>query len=73
MARALGLSGYQVIQQWQKAGRVPARYCPMIERLTNREIRCEELDDTVDWQFVRQYCCKNERRELGDDSQPAES
>lgn len=61
MARALGLSGYQVIQQWQRTGHVPPRYCPEIERLTAREIRCEDLDDTVDWAFVRQYCCKNGR------------
>ncbi|WP_439685082.1 Cro/CI family transcriptional regulator [Cupriavidus oxalaticus] len=59
LARALELSGYQVAQQWRASGHVPPKYCPRIERLTNREIRCEELDSTVDWAFVREYCCTN--------------
>lgn len=53
MARALELSGYQVIQSWREQGRVPAEYCPKIERLTNFAVRCEELNDRVDWGFLR--------------------
>ncbi len=59
MARALGVSSYQVVQQWRDSGHVPPKYCPAIERLTNREIKCEELDSTVDWAYVREYCCTN--------------
>ncbi len=41
------------ITLWKRAGRVPARHCPQIERLTNRAVRCEELNTEVDWAFVR--------------------
>lgn len=51
-ASTLGLSGYQVIQQWAKA-RVPADYCPSIERVTNGAVTCEELRPDVDWGYLR--------------------
>lgn len=54
VARALGLSGYQVVQQWREQGRVPAEYCPKIEELTDGEVRCEELNDRVNWTYLRQ-------------------
>lgn len=54
VARALGLSGYQVVQQWREQGRVPAEYCPKIEELTCGEVRCEELNDRVNWAYLRQ-------------------
>ncbi|MBO4119869.1 transcriptional regulator [Cupriavidus gilardii] len=53
MARALGLSGYQVIQEWRRQGRVPAEHCPVVERLTAGAVTCEELNEKVDWAFVR--------------------
>lgn len=53
MARALNLSGYQVIQEWRRQGRVPAEHCPVVERLTEGAVTCEELNDKVDWAFVR--------------------
>ncbi|MDB5853260.1 MAG: hypothetical protein JWR22_1301 [Herminiimonas sp.] len=53
IARALDLSGYQVVQAWREADRVPAEHCPRIEELTNGEIRCEDLNDRVDWSVVR--------------------
>jgi DNA-binding transcriptional regulator YdaS (Cro superfamily) len=52
MARALGLKNYQTIQSWYE-NRVPAEYCPQIERLTNGEVRCEDLNDEVDWAYLR--------------------
>jgi DNA-binding transcriptional regulator YdaS (Cro superfamily) len=52
-ARALNLSGYQVVQQWKVTGRVPPEHCPYIERLTNGKIRCEELNNRVDWAYLR--------------------
>lgn len=42
MARALNLSGYQVIQQWRASGRVPVQYCTELARLTG-----ESRDDLV--------------------------
>lgn len=30
-ADALGLRGYQTVQQWISAGRVPAKYCAALE------------------------------------------
>lgn len=43
---------YQVVQQWLVNG-VPAEYCPQIERLTNGAVRCEDLNDKVDWAYLR--------------------
>lgn len=51
MARALHLSGYQVIQEWRRQARVPAEHCPTVERLTG--VRCEHLNARVDWGFLR--------------------
>lgn len=51
MARALGLSGYQVIQEWRRQGRVPAEHCPNIEDVTGE--MCEDLNDKIPWAKVR--------------------
>lgn len=32
---------------------VPAEYCPAIERVTRRAVRCEELNPSVDWAVLR--------------------
>ena len=32
---------------------VPPAMCPEIERLTNGQVRCEELNDSVDWAAIR--------------------
>lgn len=52
LATHLGVS-YQAVQQWAKASRVPAEHCPKIERLTAGAVRCEELNDRVDWAYLR--------------------
>jgi DNA-binding transcriptional regulator YdaS (Cro superfamily) len=31
----------------------PAEHCPKIERLTKGAVTCEELNDKVDWTYVR--------------------
>jgi DNA-binding transcriptional regulator YdaS (Cro superfamily) len=42
------------VSQWKTDGRrIPAEHCPTIERLTNREVTCEELRPDVDWAFLR--------------------
>jgi DNA-binding transcriptional regulator YdaS (Cro superfamily) len=44
MARQLGVSGYQVIQQWRSSGRVPPQHCTRLAQLTG-----ESRDDLVGW------------------------
>lgn len=50
LARTLELSGHQVIYQWGLT-RVPAEYCPKLEKLTG--VRCELLRPDMDWAVVR--------------------
>ena len=42
-----------VVFQWKQRGQVPAEYCPRIERLHNGAVRCEELNDKIDWTYLR--------------------
>ena len=51
LARILALSGHQVVYQWG-LNRVPAEYCPKLEKLTG--VRCELLRPDVDWHVLRQ-------------------
>lgn len=54
LGRALGVTK-SAVGQWKEEGRkVPAEHCPTIERLTNGQVRCESLNDEVDWAYVRQ-------------------
>jgi DNA-binding transcriptional regulator YdaS (Cro superfamily) len=46
---------YQTVQSWL-SNRVPAEYCPAIERetrLLGTVVRCEELRPDVDWAVLR--------------------
>lgn len=46
---------YQVVQHWVR-NRVPAEYCPLIERETRARgtaILCEELRPDIQWGVVR--------------------
>jgi DNA-binding transcriptional regulator YdaS (Cro superfamily) len=51
MARTMNLSGHQVVYQWKQT-RVPAEYCPEIERLY--KVPCEELRPDVNWAVLRE-------------------
>lgn len=43
-----------LIYQWLSGKRpVAAHQCPKIEKLTNGKVRCEDLNDKVDWAYVR--------------------
>lgn len=53
LATALGLDKPQIINNW-RSRRVPAEYCPAIERATNRQVRCEDLRPDVDWAYLRE-------------------
>ncbi|MGF6976375.1 DNA-binding transcriptional regulator YdaS (Cro superfamily) [Paraburkholderia sp. JPY465] len=53
LARALGKS-QPYVPKWLKSRKgLPPEYCPPLERLTRRSVRCEELSRTVDWAYVR--------------------
>lgn len=41
----------QNVEYWVKKGRVPAEYCPAIERATS--VRCEDLRPDVAWGVLR--------------------
>lgn len=42
------------VSQWRDEGRrVPAEHCPLIERATNGEVRCEDLRPDVAWDVLR--------------------
>jgi DNA-binding transcriptional regulator YdaS (Cro superfamily) len=42
------------IGQWKIPNRrVPAEHCPTIERLTNGQVRCENLRPDIEWSYLR--------------------
>ncbi|WP_421883231.1 helix-turn-helix domain-containing protein [Methylibium sp.] len=54
LAAALGFSTRQGVWPWFNTDRrVPAEYCPAIERATDGAVRCEELRPDVEWAVVR--------------------
>lgn len=53
LARALGKSQPYVPKWLKSRNGLPPEYCPSVERLTHRQVRCEELNGAVDWAYVR--------------------
>ena len=56
-ARVIAVKGgrYQTVQSWL-SNRVPAEYCPVIERetgLRGRTVRCEDLRPDIAWRVLR--------------------
>lgn len=43
---------YQNVQAWFK-NRVPAEYCPLIERAVHGRVLCEELRPDIEWSYLR--------------------
>lgn len=39
------------VSKWRD--RVPAERCPELEKLTDGQVRCEELRPDVDWSYLR--------------------
>jgi len=61
LAELLGLSK-GAVSQWKEPGRrVPAEYCPLIERATQGRVRCEELRPDVAWDVLREQSNKVEK------------
>lgn len=52
LATLIGLEYGSTVSNWKIRRRVPAEYCPAIERETG--VRCERLRPDVDWAFLRQ-------------------
>ncbi len=52
LASMLGTSK-QNISSWIRNSRIPAEYCPDIERLTNGQVSCEELRPDINWSVLR--------------------
>lgn len=53
LARLVGVSGPAVTQWASGMRRVPAERCPLIERATQGQVRCEILRPDVDWSVLR--------------------
>lgn len=51
LAKRIGVHP-NVVTNWKTRG-VPAEQCPAIEKATDRQVRCEELNDKVDWGYLR--------------------
>lgn len=75
LATHLGVSQGRV-WQWLNGEKVTPKYCPEIEKWSNREVTCEELNDSVDWAYIRdaaQSIAESdviERAKASDDAQP---
>ena len=41
------------IYDFIRRGKVPPEHCPVIEKNSNGAVRCEELNDSVDWAYIR--------------------
>lgn len=53
IAQTLGVS-VQAVYFWRAGSRqLPAEHCPVIERMTGGQIRCEDLRPDVDWGYLR--------------------
>jgi DNA-binding transcriptional regulator YdaS (Cro superfamily) len=59
--RLLGLNTYQSIQAWRRS-RVPAEYCPTIEKATGGQVRCEDLRPDMDWAYLRSTDCQHHQK-----------
>lgn len=43
---------YQTVQAWLRT-RVPAEYCPLIERELQGQVTCEQLRPDIEWGVLR--------------------
>lgn len=59
--KTLDVNTYQTIQAWRST-RVPAEYCPEIEKATNGAVRCEDLRPDMDWAYLRATDCATEQK-----------
>ncbi|WP_175777492.1 YdaS family helix-turn-helix protein [Burkholderia anthina] len=69
LAKHLGVTQGRV-WQWLNGEPVPPKYCPTIERWSSREIRCEDLNGSVDWGVLRAELGDGSAADASDDVQP---
>lgn len=50
LAKSLGVKSRGVVHSW-RLNRVPAEYCPLIEKITG--VQCEQLRPDVSWGVLR--------------------
>ncbi|WP_059413429.1 helix-turn-helix domain-containing protein [Cupriavidus basilensis] len=43
------------VYDYIRRGRVPPEHCPTIERYTSGRVRCERLNPSVDWAYLRAH------------------
>lgn len=55
LATLLGVTS-GAVSQWED-GNVPIPHCIPIEKMTNGQVRCEELRADVDWAYLRASDC----------------
>ena len=53
-ASSIGVTAPTVDYWRSEKGRVAAELCPKIERLTDRQVTCEQLRPDVDWAYLRE-------------------
>lgn len=65
------------VWQWLNGEQVTPKYCPEIEVWSNREVTCEEMNDIVNWGYVRDSAKSiadseriEDRVQSSDDAQP---
>jgi len=72
IAALCGVSKGAVSQWKDKDRRVPAEFCPLIERATGGAVRCEELRPDVAWDVLRLQAGElAEPADAGSAAQPA--
>lgn len=59
LAEMLGVT-QSAVSQWIDRGIVPAEHCPKIEKHFVGDIRCEDLNDKVDWAYLREAAQPND-------------
>lgn len=63
LARKLGFRSRRNVWPWFNGRRVPAEYCPAIEKATAGAVRCEDLRSDVEWGVLRNDPASQEVRD----------
>lgn len=58
LAEHFGISPISVYE-WISRGRVPPDRCPEIEKFSKGAVKCEQLNDQVDWTYIRNSMVEN--------------
>ena len=60
------------VNHWKTTGApVPAVHCPKIEKLTDRRVRCEQLNAEIDWAYIRGTCVTQTKKDITNESNSA--